>query len=61
MTIDDLRANVNALEFMHLVMSMLHSPYVQYHLAIYQTFLNFVAYGAFNFIIIILKLMVKNR
>ena len=59
--VGDLRANVDTLEFMHMVMSMLHSPYVQCHPAIHQTFLSFVAYGAVDFIIIVSGLMVKNR
>jgi hypothetical protein len=38
---------------------MLHSPYVQCHPAIYQTFLTFVAYGVVDFIMIVLRLMIK--
>ena len=57
----DLRANLNTLEFMCVVMSMLHSPHVQYCSAVYQTFLTFAAYGAVNFVIIISELMIKNR
>lgn len=51
--VDDLRATVDTLEFMHIVMTMLHSSHVQCHPAIYQTFLIFAAYGVVDFIIII--------